>query len=96
MPESNLNKFRKKIDQDDTRMLQAISDHLSLALQIEKEKRKNGEEILSPKRKREKLSQLVEIGKELNPPLDSKLVKKLWELLHDYFVQEQTKQRKKG
>jgi chorismate mutase len=90
-----LEELRVIIDRADDAILEAISTHLQLALEVERVKRETDAPIICLERKDEKLRALIARGAALNPPLDANLVTALWELLHGYYVMEELRQREK-
>lgn len=90
---ATLDELRVLIDRADEAMLTSISAHLQLALQVEAEKRKSGDDIICPERVEEKRQALIEFGANLNPPLDPSFVGALWEFLHGFYAQKELEQR---
>ncbi len=88
-----LEALRDLIDRADEAMLRSISAHLQLALQVEREKRQTGGNIICPERVEAKRLALIAFGASLDPPLEANFITALWEFLHAYYAQNELQQR---
>jgi len=83
-----LEELRDKIDQVDAELLIKISDRMKIAREIGKYKKENSMTILAVERWNEILSTRLKFG--LNKDLSSDFIVKLYALIHDESIRQQT------
>jgi len=76
----NIESIRKQIDEIDNSVLKLLNVRASLAIEIGKIKKKLNEQVYDPAREKEIIGRLIA---ENNGPLDSKIIKTLFERIID-------------